>query len=263
MPDTRRQQYLQALGVECYRRRGLAGAGDALEMAALEVAEDLARGQGGQASSASEVLPTSPASLAADTPETGISSWSELQTRLQACIQCGRRLHRRKVMGLGKVQPQSTQPRPKALWLVTGIAPGVEASRQGQIFSGPSGLLYQAMFRALGIGSDQLYCTSLLKCPASNDAKPDAAEQATCLGFLKAQIAQLKPELVLCFGSIVGQALLDTDLPMAELRGQVHGYGEEQRPLVVTYHPDWLLRHPEHKPEAWQDLLLARARAHS
>lgn len=253
MLDMRRQQYLQALGVECYRRRGLAG----LETAAVPHSEAVMdrtaeRGIGGRPRGE---LP--PELVAVPASEAGVDTLEGLQGQIEACHQCGGRLHRRKVIGLGNAQPR---PGSKALWLVVSLTPGVEASRQGQIFSGASAHIYEVMFQALGVQASQRYCTSLVKCPASNQAAPDAVEQAACLGFLRAQIELIKPDLILGFGSRVGQALLGTDMEMAELRGRVHHYGPAQIPILVTYRPDWLLRHPEHKAEAWQDLLLARAR---
>lgn len=237
MLDTRRQQYLQALGVDIYWRRSLA-----------PVVSTLAQ----TPEQAPEAAPEAERkSLPRAVPERLLSSDLDgLHAQIRDCRSCGDRLVRRKVIGMGRQAP----------WLVIGIAPGLEASRHGQLVTGPAQQLQNAMFRVLGLDSQQLCFTSLVRCPAPDNRRPSDEEQAACLHFLKAEIELLKPEVIFCFGSKVGQALLDTQAPMEELRGCLHHYGPQQIPLVVSYHPDWLLRHPEHKAGAWADLQRASKR---
>lgn len=247
MLDARRQQYLQAMGVDIYWRRELAPVASwpaPLPATAPESAPPVRR-----------VSPLPPVQRplvprpALQSSPIDSSDLGQLRRQISACTKCPERLIKRKVSG----QLNSNAP-----WLVIGIAPGVEASRHGQLVAGPTEQLQKAIFRALGLEANKLSFTSLVRCPATNNRRPEDVEIAACLDFLKAEIDQLAPKIILCFGSKVGQTLLDTDAPMEELRGRVHLYGPGQTPLVVTYHPDWLLRHPEHKPETWADLLLAR-----
>jgi DNA polymerase len=144
-----------------------------------------------------------------------------------------------------------------ALWMVIGEAPGADEDRQGEPFVGRAGQLLNAMLRAVGLARESVYIANVLKCrpPGNRDPRPDEAQR--CIPFLKRQITLVAPRILLVVGRVAAQTLLETDAPVGRLRGRVHRFGEQRIPLVVTYHPAYLLRSPEQKAKAWQDLLLA------
>jgi DNA polymerase len=177
--------------------------------------------------------------------------WSELRARVAACTAC--ELHRSRTQTVFGVGNQHAD------WLIIGEAPGAEEDRQGEPFVGRAGQLLNSMLRAIGLPREQVYIANILKCrpPGNRDPKPEEAQ--CCTPFLHRQIALLKPKVILVVGRIAAQNLLDTDAPLARLRGQLHRYGPLATPLVVTYHPAYLLRSPGEKRKAWVDLRFARA----
>lgn len=173
--------------------------------------------------------------------------WDTLAKRVAACTAC--ELHQSRtqtVFGIGNRE---------ATWLVIGEAPGEQEDLQGEPFVGRAGLLLNEMLRAIGLRREEVYIANILKCrpPGNRDPRPE--EVAACEDFLKRQIALLDPRIILAVGRIAAQSLLKTAIPIGKLRGQVHRY--EGIPLVITYHPAYLLRSPQEKRKAWQDLLLA------
>jgi DNA polymerase len=139
-----------------------------------------------------------------------------------------------------------------------GEAPGADEDRQGEPFVGRAGQLLTSMIRALGLRREDVYIANVLKCrpPGNRDPRPD--EAASCRGYLERQIELVAPAIVVAVGRIAAQNLLGTDTSLARLRGKVHALGARGWPLVVTYHPAYLLRSPGEKRKAWQDLLFAR-----
>jgi DNA polymerase len=139
-----------------------------------------------------------------------------------------------------------------------GEAPGADEDRQGEPFVGRAGQLLNSMLKALGFARGDVYIANVLKCrpPGNRDPKPEEALQ--CRGYLERQIDLVSPTLIVAVGRIAAQSLLATDTALARLRGKVHPLGALRRPLVVTYHPAYLLRSPGEKRKAWQDLLFAR-----
>ena len=228
MTDGRRLAYLEALGVDVYVRRGLA------RVPAIEPA-----------------LPQSPAATIA--PPRGLEAeleWEPLRALVSECTRCA--LHETRtqtVFGVGN---------PRAQWMFIGEAPGVEEDRQGEPFVGRAGQLLTAMIRALGFSRDEVYIANVLKCRPSGNRDPKPEEARACRGYLERQIDLVSPTLIVAVGRIAAQTLLETDTPLAKLRGRVHGLGGGRRPLVVSYHPAYLLRSPGEKRKAWQDLLFAR-----
>jgi DNA polymerase len=146
-----------------------------------------------------------------------------------------------------------------ARWMIVGEAPGADEDRQGEPFVGRAGLLLNEMLRAVGLAREQVYIANILKCrpPENRDPKPE--ESKLCEGYLQQQIALVQPGLLLTVGRIAAQNLLREDTPIGRLRGRVHRYGPAGIPLVVTYHPAYLLRSPGQKRRAWEDLCLAKA----
>ncbi len=176
--------------------------------------------------------------------------WSTIEGEVVACTRC--ELHRcrnRTVFGVGDRS---------AGWLVVGEAPGAEEDRQGEPFVGRAGGLLNSMLRGIGLQREQVFIANILKCrpPENRDPKPE--EVAQCLPYLERQIALLQPRIMLAVGRIAAQNLLATDTPIGKLRGAVHAFGAARIPLVVTYHPAYLLRSPTEKRKAWEDLKFAR-----
>lgn len=176
--------------------------------------------------------------------------WTALASQVEACTRCG--LHEcrtRTVFGVGDRN---------ADWLVVGEAPGADEDRQGEPFVGRAGQLLNAMLRGIGLAREQVYIANVLKCRPPNNRDPAPAEVAQCLPYLEQQIALIQPRIMLAVGRIAAQNLLATDTPIGKLRGRVHAFGEQRIPLVVTYHPAYLLRSPTEKRKAWEDLKFAR-----
>jgi DNA polymerase len=141
---------------------------------------------------------------------------------------------------------------------VIGEAPGAEEDRAGEPFVGRAGQLLNSMLRAIGLAREQVYIANILKCRPPNNRDPKAGESVECLPFLERQIALLKPKIMLVVGRIAAQNILHTEESLGRLRNRVHAYGADRLPLVVTYHPAYLLRTPADKRKAWEDLKLAR-----
>ena len=139
-----------------------------------------------------------------------------------------------------------------------GEAPGAEEDRQGEPFVGRAGQLLNSMLRAIGLARDEVYIANVLKCRPPNNRDPLASETGECLPYLEQQIALIKPKIMLAVGRIASQNLLRTEVTLGRLRQQVHRFGLSQVPLVVTYHPAYLLRTPADKRKAWEDLKFAR-----
>jgi DNA polymerase len=139
-----------------------------------------------------------------------------------------------------------------------GEAPGAEEDRQGEPFVGRAGQLLTAMIRALGMQREDVYIANVLKCRPPGNRDPKPAEAASCRAYLERQVALVDPTLVIAVGRIAAQDLLATETPIAKLRGKVHSFGAKPWPLLVTYHPAYLLRSPSEKRKAWQDLVYAR-----
>jgi DNA polymerase len=176
--------------------------------------------------------------------------WAELRARVAACTRCALSATRTQtVFGVGDTQAE---------WLIVGEAPGAEEDRRGEPFVGRAGQLLNSMLRAIGLAREQVYIANVLKCrpPANRDPAPQ--ESAECLPYLERQIGLLKPKIMLAVGRISAQNLLKTDAPLARMRQQVHSFGIAKVPLVVTYHPAYLLRTPTDKRKAWEDLKFAR-----
>lgn len=227
MAQERRQQYLDAIGIDLWVPRA-------------------ARAQPAAAVSASLAPP--PAAAAA--PEPDAAAWAALRTQVLQCTKCP--LHLTRTQGVFGVGPK------RADWLVIGEAPGAEEDRRGEPFVGAAGQLLDAMLRAIGLDrTTNVYIANMLKSrpPGNRDPKPE--EVAACLPYLQRQIELLRPKIMLAVGRIAAQSLLGTQAPLGRLRGEVHRFGDT--PLVVTYHPAYLLRTPAEKRKAWEDLKFARS----
>ncbi len=139
--------------------------------------------------------------------------------------------------------------------MIIGEAPGAEEDRRGEPFVGRAGKLLDEMLRAVGQSRDEVFIANILKCRPPNNRDPKAEEAAACRGYLERQIELVQPRIILAVGRIAAQQLLGTDAPVGRLRGTLHYLASV--PLVVTYHPAYLLRSPTQKRKAWDDLCLA------
>ena len=145
--------------------------------------------------------------------------------------------------------------------MVIGEAPGYEEDRTGEPFVGRAGQLLNAMLRAVGLARGDVYIANVLKCrpPGNRDPRPE--EIVRCAGYLLRQIELVSPRIILAMGRIAAQSLLNSTAPLGRLRGQSHVLPAGKVPVVVTYHPAYLLRSPLHKRRAWEDLVRARTLA--
>ena len=149
----------------------------------------------------------------------------------------------------------------KADWLIIGEAPGADEDRQGEPFVGRAGQLLTQMLRAIGLAREEVFIANILKCRPPNNRDPKGEEVAACHAYLGRQIELLEPNIILALGRIAAQALLQTSTPIGKMRGRLYHLEEYNIPVVVTYHPAYLLRSPREKRKAWEDLKFARRQA--
>ena len=183
-------------------------------------------------------------------PETSVltsDNWDDLQVEVTVCTKCALcKTRTQTVFGSGNKQ---------ADWMLVGEAPGQHEDEQGLPFVGNAGLLLTEMLRAIGLTREEVFITNILKCRPPNNRDPQANEVESCNGYLQRQQKLIQPKIILAVGRIAAQTLLKTDEPLARLRGKVHTFNTT--PVVVVYHPAYLLRSLSEKRKAWQDLQLA------
>ena len=172
--------------------------------------------------------------------------WDALQQVVSECNACDLHASRTNtVFGVGDRN---------ADWLIIGEAPGADEDRQGEPFVGRAGRLLTSMIQALGYRREQVYIANILKCRPPNNRDPRPEEVLHCQPYLRRQIELLQPKIILAVGRVAAQNLLDTNQSMKAMRGQSFTYADTGIPVVVTYHPAYLLRSPLEKRKAWQDL---------
>jgi DNA polymerase len=247
-PAQQRREYLEALGIETWVPRGAAPP-------AAEAPAPSATAAGAALPAVRAPAAPAPAAPAPATPPPPDAAaaplWEALRAEVLGCTRCP--LHLTRTQGVLGVGPRRSD------WLVVGEAPGAEEDRRGEPFVGAAGQLLDAMLRAIGLDrATNVYIANVLKSRPPNNRDPRPEEVAACLPYLTRQIALLKPEIILAVGRIAAQNLLGTEAPLGRLRGAVHHFGELKTPLVVTYHPAYLLRTPAEKRKAWEDLKFAR-----
>ena len=186
-----------------------------------------------------------PAVAAAASAQPG---WAELERAVKTCTLCP--LHQTRTQGVFGVGNRNAQ------WMVIGEAPGADEDRQGEPFVGRAGQLLNSMLKAIGLPREQVFIANILKSRPPNNRDPRPEEVRACIPYLFRQIELVNPQLILCVGRIAAQTLLETDTTIGKLRGQLHRIAGN-RPMVVTYHPAYLLRSPGEKRKSWADLLLA------
>lgn len=180
--------------------------------------------------------------------------WPALRAAVSACTAC-------KLCG-GRTSTVFGVGHERAHWMIVGEAPGEQEDRQGEPFVGKSGQLLDNMLRAVGLtrgeasAAEQVFIANTVKCRPPGNRNPEPEELAQCEPYLIRQIALVQPRIILAMGRFAVQSLLRSDEPIGRLRGRVHQY--QGVPLIVTYHPAYLLRNPEDKARSWDDLCLAR-----
>lgn len=187
-----------------------------------------------------------PADDPAELPSDGLD-WPELRECVANCTRCELSASRTNtVFGVGNRE---------ADWLIIGEAPGAEEDRQGEPFVGRAGKLLDQMLLAIGQSRERVFIANILKCRPPNNRDPKPDEAAACREYLERQIELIRPKIILAVGRIAAQNLLGSDEPVGRMRGRPHDLGGI--PLVVTYHPAYLLRSPSQKHKSWSDLCLA------
>lgn len=176
-----------------------------------------------------------------------MDDWALLATEVQQCTKCALcQTRTQTVFGSGNKQ---------ADWLLIGEAPGQSEDQQGLPFVGPAGQLLTEMIRAMGLSRDEVYIANIIKCRPPGNRDPHVDEVVNCRPYLQRQVALIQPKIILAVGRVAAQTLLNTELPLSKLRGKVHLLNDT--PLIVVYHPAYLLRSLLEKRKAWQDLQLA------
>jgi uracil-DNA glycosylase family 4 len=200
----------------------------------------------------SDGSPPASASPAARSARIAALDWRELAVDIAECTACGLcKSRNRTVPGVGDV---------RAEWLFVGEAPGAEEDARGEPFVGQAGRLLDSMLRALSMHRQRnVYIANVLKCRPPGNRAPEPAEATACQPYLERQVSLLRPKLIVALGRSAANLLLGVDATIASLRGRVHDY--RGVPLIVTYHPAYLLRNLPDKAKAWEDLLLARQTA--
>ncbi|WP_228273708.1 uracil-DNA glycosylase [Rhodocyclus tenuis] len=198
---------------------------------------------------------SAPAAVAPAASDPAVAGeWAALNRQIidcRACALCAQR--QQAVPGVGD---QSAD------WLFIGEGPGAEEDARGEPFVGAAGKLLDAMLAAIDLQrGDDVYIANAVKCRPPNNRTPEAGEIAACRPYLERQVALLRPRLIVLLGRAAVQATLGLDGSLASLRGRAHAWevGGRSIPVIVTYHPAYLLRTPLDKARAWEDLCRARA----
>lgn len=182
------------------------------------------------------------------------TDWVSLEAAIRACRACGLcQARKQAVPGTGDRQ---------ATWLMVGEAPGAEEDAAGLPFVGKAGKLLDAMLTALGLNRQtDVYIANAVKCRPPGNRTPESAEIDACNHFLNRQIEFIQPEVIVALGRPAAYAVLGREASIQSMRGTVHyrEQGDRRIPVIVTYHPAYLLRQPEEKWKSWQDLLLAQS----
>ncbi len=211
----------------------------------------------GEAASVTTAIPTASAppvalaeTLEARSAAIANMSWSDLRDSIASCSACSlSKTRTHTVPGVGDLAPS---------WMVIGEAPGENEDKQGEPFVGKAGQLLDAMLSAVGKKrGDGVFIANVIKCRPPGNRNPEPSEIAACAPYLKRQIALASPKLLLAAGKFAAQTLLNRDDTVGAMRATGGSY--EGVPVVVTYHPSYLLRSPLEKAKAWEDLIKARS----
>ncbi len=269
MDDLLRRQYLEAMGIGNWLPRQMeAGQNVAVEQASLaqpEISDPPLEARLSEAAPVAETndsIPSwlneapplaeefapsmAPEEMAHEVPERGIAEldWKDLNQRVTECQACGLDKTRTKtVFGVGEQT---------ADLMVIGEAPGADEDRKGEPFVGRAGQLLTRMLRAIGLNREQVFIANILKCRPPGNRDPRSDEVQKCEPFLQRQVTLVKPKVILAVGRVAAHNLLKSDETLGRMRGKTFNYNGI--PVVVSYHPAYLLRSPEQKAKSWQDL---------
>lgn len=185
---------------------------------------------------------------AAPAPVVPAGEWDELQGTVSHCTACGLdKTRTQTVFGVGNRNAEL---------MIIGEAPGFNEDKQGEPFVGRAGQLLTSMLQAIGFERDTVYIANILKCRPPNNRDPLPEEVDLCTPFLAKQIALIQPKLLLAVGRIAAHYLLNTKTALGQLRNKIYRYGAQETPLIISYHPAYLLRNPVDKRKAFIDLQL-------
>lgn len=243
--DSRKRELLDAMGVQVWALRAASPIAETVTAADTITVDEVA------VESTDTVTVESTVAAATDSPAVDAAdTLARIADEVAACRQCA--LHKTRantVPGIGGA---------RADWMFVGEAPGRDEDLQGEPFVGRAGKLLDMMLAALGLARADVFIANVLKCRPPENRDPQAAEVAQCEAYLHRQLALIQPKVIVALGRISAQALLKTDAAIGKLRGATHHYGRANIPLVVTYHPAYLLRSPEQKAKSWDDLWRAK-----
>jgi len=231
------QQYLKEMGIDVWidRNTEVSTVADEVSSNASQVKAEPVNEQNHKP--AQPIISTFPEALTALKQEVSVCQKCELhQTRTQT------------VFGVGN---------PNADWLIIGEAPGADEDKQGEPFVGRAGQLLNSMLLAMGLQREQVFIANILKCRPPNNRDPQSEEVVACESYLRQQIDLIKPKIILAVGRIAAQNLLKVDTPIGKMRGNRYQYPDSELPVIVTYHPAYLLRSPREKRKVWEDLKIA------
>jgi len=179
-------------------------------------------------------------------PVSSADQLTTLAAEVAACTRCPLHTTRKNtVFGVGSADAQC---------MIIGEGPGAEEDASGEPFVGRAGRLLNEMLAAIGVTRESVYIANIVKCRPPGNRDPQAPEITACSRYLKAQIRLVAPKLIVTVGRVAAQQLLGSTAPIGRMRGRLHELDEEQIPVVVTYHPAYLLRSPEQKVKVWNDL---------
>jgi DNA polymerase len=248
MLDARRRAMLQTMGVDVWqlRTKGRVEGAEG-QRSSVQGPVTRAKGQGFRAQAQESTTPSSDSSALGPGPSD--LDWQELREAVARCEACA--LHQ------GRTQTVFGVGNQDADLMIIGEAPGGEEDRQGEPFVGRAGQLLNAMLAAIGFARERVYIANIVKCRPAGNRDPHADEAAACQGYLYRQIELIGPKLILSVGRVSAHNLLHTEDAVGRLRGRTHRFQPGDIPLIVTYHPAYLLRRPEEKAKAWQDLQAA------
>jgi uracil-DNA glycosylase family 4 len=242
--NSRRELFLEEMGLTpLWRLR-------ARDEARARLAQEAQAARAAVPAAASSPAPAPPAADAEDRAgRIARMDWAELKLAVAGCSACGlRKSCTQTVFGVGDQE---------ADWLLVGEAPGAEEDARGEPFVGQAGRLLDSMLASIGLKrGEDVYIANVLKCRPPGNRNPEPPEVARCAPHLMRQVELIRPRLILAMGRFACQTLLDTDASIASLRGRLHRY--QGVPLIVTYHPAYLLRTLQDKAKAWEDLCFAR-----
>lgn len=181
--------------------------------------------------------------------DAGAMDWAELKAAVASCTAC--ELHKTRTQTVFGVGDENAD------WLFIGEAPGADEDTQGEPFVGQAGKLLDNMLKSIGLKrGENVYIANVVKSRPPGNRNPLPAEIAACMPYLRRQIELIQPKLIITLGKVASETLLGGEATIASLRGKVHAY--QGIPLIVTYHPAYLLRTLQDKAKAWEDLCLAK-----